>query len=40
MPKTGEYVRQTEGHFKDEILNALARTWNVAQFVSFGPEVG
>jgi hypothetical protein len=28
------------GHFKDEILDRIARRWNVAQFVSFGPDLG
>ena len=27
------------GHHKDEILDALAREANVAQFVSFGPDL-
>src|SRR5262249_17376145 len=27
------------GHFKDSILDALARQWNVAEFVSFGPDL-
>ena len=29
-------VKRGERHFKDEILDALARRWNVAQFVRFG----
>ncbi|MFY9820923.1 MAG: hypothetical protein WAM82_06040 [Thermoanaerobaculia bacterium] len=28
------------GHFKDDILDKLARQGNVAQFVSFGPDLG
>jgi hypothetical protein len=28
------------GHFKDDILDRLARQGNVAQFVSFGPDLG
>ena len=31
---------QPAGHFKDEILDGLARRGNVAQFVSFGPDLG
>lgn len=31
---------QSSGHFKDSILDELARTANVAQFVSFGPGLG
>ena len=27
------------GHFKDDILDKLARQGNVAQFVSFGPDL-
>ena len=27
------------GHFKDDILDRLARRANVAQFVSFGPDL-
>lgn len=32
-------MRGTKGHFKDEILDGLARSSNVAQFVSFGPDL-
>jgi hypothetical protein len=32
-------VRHTTGHFKDAILDSLAGSWNVAQFVSFGPDL-
>jgi hypothetical protein len=32
-------VRRTSGHFKDLILDGLASRWNVAQFVSFGPDL-
>lgn len=32
-------LRQQEGHVKDKILNELAERGNVAQFVSFGPDL-
>ena len=32
-------MRRSKGHFKDEILDRLAKSWNVAQFVSFGPDL-
>ena len=37
MTSTQAQPREGEGHFKDAILDALARHANVAQFVSFGP---
>ena len=32
-------MTRTKGHFKDEVLDVLARRWNVAQFASFGPDL-
>lgn len=32
-------MKRDQGHFKDQILDSLARKWNVAQFVSFGPDL-
>jgi len=33
------FVKRGEGHFKDQILDRLAERWNVAQFVSFDPDL-
>jgi hypothetical protein len=35
----GEQVTESKGHFKDQILDVLARRWNVAQFVSLAPDL-
>jgi len=32
-------VAQGKAHYKDEILNRLAARANVAQFISFGPDL-